>query len=76
MLRSTCALCKRVKTTIITHKLKNSTAMKRTKTNAYSAPLLIVEELQIEQGFALSDQYGNEGEAGQSSGYIDNDCEL
>lgn len=50
--------------------------MKKTKTNAYSAPLLIVEELQIEQGFALSDQYGNEGEAGQSSGYIDNDCEL
>ena len=31
----------------------------------------------MERGFALSTQYGNYGEAGQSSGYIDNDdCEL
>lgn len=50
--------------------------MKRTNTNAYSAPLLIVEELQMEKGFALSGQYGDEGEAGQKSGYIDNDYEL
>ena len=50
--------------------------MQRTKTNAYSAPSICVEKLQMERGFAFSTTYGNDGEAGQDSGYIDSDCEL
>ena len=47
------------------------------KTNEiYTIPSLEVEELVVERGFALSSDYGNVGEPGQGSGYIDSDFEL
>ena len=42
----------------------------------YAIPSLEVEELGVERGFALSSDYGNVGEPGQGSGYIDSDFEL
>ena len=42
----------------------------------YLIPSLEVEELVVERGFALSSNYGDYGEAGQTSGYLDNDYEL
>ena len=42
----------------------------------YTVPTLGVEELVVERGFALSSDYGNVGEPGQGSGYIDSDFEL
>ena len=47
------------------------------KTNEiYTIPSLEVEELVVERGFSLSSYYGNFGEAGQESGYLDNDYQL
>ena len=42
----------------------------------YAVPSLEVEELVVERGFSLSSDYGNVGEPGQGSGYIDSDFEL
>jgi hypothetical protein len=42
----------------------------------YAVPSLEVEELVVERGFSLSDNYGDYGEAGQDSGYLDSDFEL
>lgn len=42
----------------------------------YSIPSLEVEELVVERGFSLSSNYGDYGEPGQNSGYIDSDFEL
>ncbi len=42
----------------------------------YAVPTLEVEDLVVEKGFALSSDYGNFGEAGQGSGYLDSDFEL
>ena len=42
----------------------------------YAIPSLEVEELVVERGFALSRDYGNVGEPGQGSGYLDSDFEL
>lgn len=42
----------------------------------YIVPTLEVEELVVEQGFSLSDNYGDEGAPGQASSYIDNDYYL
>ena len=42
----------------------------------YAVPSLVVEELVVERGFALSSDYGNVGEPGQGSGYNDSDFEL
>lgn len=50
--------------------------MKRLGKREYLTPRLEVEELQVERGFALSSDYGDYGEAGQGSGYIDSDFEL
>ncbi len=50
--------------------------MKRLGKRGYLTPRLEVEELQVERGFALSSDYGDYGEAGQQSGYIDSDFEL
>ena len=47
------------------------------KTNEiYTIPSLEVEELVVEKGFSLSSNYGDYGEAGQNSGYLDSDFEL
>lgn len=40
----------------------------------YSTPVLNVHVFELERGFSLS--YGDEGEAGQKSGYLDSDFEL
>ena len=42
----------------------------------YSVPTLGLVELVVEKGFSLSSNYGGYGEAGQGSGFIDNDYEL
>ena len=42
----------------------------------YSVPSLEVEDLVVERGFSLSSNYGNFGEPGQGSGYVDSDFEL
>lgn len=48
--------------------------MKRAEQKNYSAPTLGVEGFEVERGFSLS--YGDVGEAGQTSGYIDSDFDL
>lgn len=50
--------------------------MKRLEKRGYLTPQLEVEELQAERGFALSSNYGDYGEAGQGSGYIDVDSDF
>jgi len=50
--------------------------MKRLEKKEYLTPLLEVEEMQAEKGFALSSDYGGYGEAGQQSGYLDSGVEL
>ncbi len=42
----------------------------------YTVPTLEVEELVVEKGFSMSNNYGDNGAPGQSSGYIDNDYDL
>lgn len=42
----------------------------------YSTPTLEVQELEVEMGFSLSSTYGDFGEPGQDSGYLDSDFEL
>lgn len=42
----------------------------------YSAPILEVQELEVEMGFSMSSSYGDYGEPGQDSGYNDSDFEL
>ena len=42
----------------------------------YAVPSLEVEDLVVERGFSLSSNYGDYGEAGQDSGYLDSDFEL
>ena len=42
----------------------------------YSTPTLEVQELEVEMGFSLSSAYGDFGEPGQDSGYLDSDFEL
>ena len=50
--------------------------MKNSEKKEYTAPQLAIEELQVERGFSLSSNYGDYGEAGQQSGYLDSDFEL
>lgn len=50
--------------------------MKKTEQNSYPVPTLDVQELEVERGFLLSSNYGEVGEAGQGSDYIDSDVEL
>ena len=50
--------------------------MKKSIKKEYSAPQFAVEEMQAERGFTLSSNYGDYGEAGQQSGYLDSDFEL
>lgn len=45
------------------------------KTNYYHTPDFEVVELEVEQGYSLSD-YGDYGEPGQDSGYNDYDGDL
>jgi len=40
------------------------------KDTYYVAPLLLVEEVEVEGGYSMS-EYGDYGEAGQTAGYID-----
>ena len=42
--------------------------------NKYSVPVLEIQDLEVERGFALS--YGDEGGAGQTSSYNDLDTDL
>lgn len=42
----------------------------------YSAPTLEVQEVEVELGFSISSTYGDYGEPGQDSGYLDSDFEL
>lgn len=44
--------------------------------NNYPTPTIVVEELEVERGFLLSSDYGEMGEAGQKSGYLENDYDL
>jgi len=44
------------------------------KTKTYTSPELLVEYVEVEQGFSAS--YGDLGEPGQDSGYNDSDWEL
>lgn len=48
----------------------------KTKEKKYSIPEIKVRELRVEKGFSLSSNYGDYGDAGQGSGYIDSDLEL
>lgn len=50
--------------------------MKKALKKEYAVPQVEVEEMQAESGFALSSDYGDYGEAGQQSGYLDSDFEL
>ncbi|MBR2032240.1 MAG: hypothetical protein IKA04_08530 [Alistipes sp.] len=50
--------------------------MKRAERNEYSVPMLEVQELEVERGFFVSSDYGDYGEAGQKSGYIDSDSDF
>lgn len=50
--------------------------MKKTLKKEYAVPQVAVEEMQAERGFTLSSNYGDYGEAGQQSGYLDSDFEL
>lgn len=50
--------------------------MKKLLQNRYSTPAIEVEELEVERGFFQSSDYGNIGEAGQNSSYINDDVEL
>ena len=50
--------------------------MKKSERKEYATPQLAIEELQAERGFTLSSNYGDYGEAGQQSGYLDSDFEL
>ena len=67
-------LSKSKKTDEYTHKFR--LVMKRLEKRGYLTPRLEVEELQAERGFALSSDYGDYGDAGQDSGYLDSDFEL
>mgnify|MGYP003484708102 FL=1 len=44
-------------------------------TKNYTSPELLVEYIEVEQGFGLSN-YGDYGEPGQDSGYNDSDWDL
>lgn len=50
--------------------------MKNLEKREYTTPQLAIEELQAEKGFSLSSKYGDYGDAGQQSGYLDSDFEL
>ena len=50
--------------------------MKKALKKEYAVPQVKVEDMQAERGFALSSDYGDYGEAGQQSGYLDSECEL
>ncbi|MBR2351307.1 MAG: hypothetical protein IKA70_00020 [Alistipes sp.] len=50
--------------------------MKNSARKRYLEPQLEVEEMLGERGFSLSSNYGDYGEAGQKSDYIDSDFEL
>lgn len=42
----------------------------------YSTPTLEMQEVEVELGFSISSTYGDYGEPGQDSGYLDSDFEL
>ena len=50
--------------------------MKTLARKKYSVPRLKFEDVKVEKGFSLSSNYGDYGEAGQKSDYIDTDVEL